>query len=86
MNTNFARPLTATERVITTSDDTKISTVSMGSGTPIVLAHGYALDMHCWNIVADELVARGFKVGSLSESNIKYAPVAPASFLIYSVF
>lgn len=62
MNTDFARPLTATERVITTSDGTKISTVSMGSGTPIVLAHGYALDMHCWNIVADELVARGFKV------------------------
>ena len=34
----------------------------MGSGTPVVLAHGYAVDMHCWNLVADELVARGYQV------------------------
>lgn len=62
MTVDYAKPLTAVEHVITTSDGTKISTISMGSGTPIVLAHGFAVDMHCWNIVADELVQRGYKV------------------------
>lgn len=62
MTVDYAKPLTAVERVITTSDGMKISTVSLGSGTPVVLAHGYAVDMHCWNLVADELVARGYQV------------------------
>ena len=62
MSIDFARPLAATERVITTSDGTKISTVSLGSGTPVVLAHGYAVDMHCWNLVAEDLVGRGYQV------------------------
>lgn len=34
----------------------------MGSGTPVVLAHGFGLDMHCWNVVADDLVSKGLKV------------------------
>jgi pimeloyl-ACP methyl ester carboxylesterase len=34
----------------------------MGSGTPVVLAHGFAIDMHCWNVIADDLVGKGFKV------------------------
>ncbi len=62
MTVDYAKTLTAAERVITTSDGTKISTITMGSGTPVVLAHGYAVDMHCWNLVADELVARGYQV------------------------
>ena len=56
MITDFAKPLNASERVITTGDGTRISSVSMGSDTPIVLAHGYASDMHCWNVVGGEFV------------------------------
>ncbi len=62
MTVDYAKPLTAVERVITTGDGTKISTITMGSGTPVVLAHGYAVDMHCWNLIAEELVARGYQV------------------------
>jgi pimeloyl-ACP methyl ester carboxylesterase len=59
---NYSQQLTAPERVVTTEDGAKISTVSLGTGTPVVLAHGYAVDMHCWNVIADDLVRRGFKV------------------------
>jgi pimeloyl-ACP methyl ester carboxylesterase len=62
MTTDYQRPLAATERIITSNDGTRLSTVSMGSGTPVVLAHGFAIDMHCWNVIADDLVGRGFKV------------------------
>lgn len=62
MTTDFARPLPAVERIITTDDGTRLSTVAMGSGTPIVLAHGFGVDMHSWNVVAENLVNRGLKV------------------------
>lgn len=62
MRTDFARPLVGKEVIVTSTDGTKIRTVTMGSGTPIVLAHGYAVDMHCWNVVAEDLVQRNFKV------------------------
>lgn len=62
MANEFRRPLSAVERVITTDDGTQLSTVSMGSGTPVVLAHGFALDMHGWNVIAEDLVRRGFRV------------------------
>lgn len=62
MANDFRRPLSAVERVITTDDGTQLSTVSMGSGTPVVLAHGFALDMHGWNVIAEDLVRRGFRV------------------------
>ena len=62
MSTDFARPLVGKEVIVTSTDGTKIRTVSMGLGTPIVLAHGYAVDMHCWNVVAEDLVQRNFKV------------------------
>lgn len=62
MANDFRRPLSAVERVITTDDGTRLSTVSMGSGTPVVLAHGFALDMHGWNVIAEDLVRRGFRV------------------------
>lgn len=58
----FQRPLSAAERVITTDDGTRLSTVAMGSGTPVVLAHGFAVDMHEWNVIAEDLVRCGFKV------------------------
>ncbi len=57
--------------MITTSDGTKISTASMGSGTPIVLAHGYASDMNCWNIVANELVVVGTKGVKPTEAHMR---------------
>jgi pimeloyl-ACP methyl ester carboxylesterase len=62
MMTDYQRPLTAVERIVTSNDGTRLSTVSMGSGTPVVLAHGFAIDMHCWNVIADDLVGKGFKV------------------------
>jgi non-heme chloroperoxidase len=60
--TLYARPLVGEEKVITTGDGAQIHTIAAGSGTPIVLAHGYAVDMHCWNLVAESLVARNYKV------------------------
>jgi pimeloyl-ACP methyl ester carboxylesterase len=65
MTINYSQPLNGTERVITSTDGTKISTVAMGSDTSdkvVVLAHGYAVDMNCWNIIATDLVQRGYKV------------------------
>lgn len=62
MLNDFKRPLAAAERVIITDDGTRLSTVSMGSGTPVVLAHGFAIDMHEWNVIAEDLVRRGFRV------------------------
>jgi pimeloyl-ACP methyl ester carboxylesterase len=62
MANEFRRPLSAVERVITTDDGTQLGTVAMGSGTPVVLAHGFALDMHGWNVIAEDLVRRGFRV------------------------
>jgi non-heme chloroperoxidase len=62
MLNDLKRPLAAAERVITTDDGTRLSTVSMGSGTPVVLAHGFAIDMHEWNVIAEDLVRRGFRV------------------------
>jgi pimeloyl-ACP methyl ester carboxylesterase len=56
------RPLAASERIVLTDDGTRLSTVSMGAGTPVVLAHGFAVDMHCWNVMGEQLVTRGFKV------------------------
>ena len=62
MTIDYQRPLAAPERIVTSNDGTRLSTVSMGSGTPVVLAHGFGLDMHCWNVIADDLVSKGFKV------------------------
>ena len=62
MTIDYQRPLAAPERIVTSNDGTRLSTVSMGSGTPVVLAHGFGIDMHCWNVIADDLVSKGFKV------------------------
>jgi pimeloyl-ACP methyl ester carboxylesterase len=62
MTIDYQRPLAAPERIVISNDGTRLSTVSMGSGTPVVLAHGFGLDMHCWNVVADDLVSKGLKV------------------------
>lgn len=62
MTIDYQRPMAAPERIVTSNDGTRLSTVSMGSGTPVVLAHGFGIDMHCWNVIADHLVSKGFKV------------------------
>ncbi len=58
----YAEPIPGTFETVTTADGTSINTVSLGSGSPVVLAHGYAFDMHGWNIVAAGLVERGHRV------------------------
>lgn len=46
------------------SDGTRILSTVSGSGTKgdVVLAHGYAVDRHCWNLIASELAGRGHRV------------------------
>ena len=62
MSNVFERLLPADEHIVTTKDGAQLSTAVMGSGTPVVLAHGFGLNMHCWNVMAEDLVNRGFKV------------------------
>lgn len=62
MATDYAQHLVGDEQVVVTADGTRISAISMGTGTPVVLAHGYAVDRDCWNVVAAELVQRGYRV------------------------
>lgn len=58
----YSAPLTGEERWVTSSDGARIKAVQVGQGVPVVLAHGYAVDRHEWNIIAGELVRRNFKV------------------------
>lgn len=62
MTNIYAEPIPGTYETVTTADGTAINTVSLGSGSPVVLAHGYAFDMHGWNLVAAGLVERGHRV------------------------
>ncbi|MGA1747947.1 MAG: alpha/beta fold hydrolase, partial [Ilumatobacteraceae bacterium] len=62
MTNVLVRPLPADEHIVMTADGAQLSTASMGSGTPVVLAHGFGLNMHGWNVMAEDLVERGFKV------------------------
>ena len=62
MTNVFARPLSADERIIATADGAQLCTATIGSGPPVVLAHGFGLNMHCWNVMAEDLVERGFTV------------------------
>ncbi|MGD9956688.1 MAG: alpha/beta fold hydrolase [Candidatus Nanopelagicales bacterium] len=55
-------PLAGEVRVVTTADGTRLHTVSAGDGPTVVLAHGFAIDSDEWNVVADSLVARGFRI------------------------
>lgn len=58
----YSSPLTGDERWVTSPDGARIKAVQLGEGIPVVLAHGYAVDRHEWNIIAGELVRRNFKV------------------------
>ena len=58
----YLAPLQGVTETVTTSDGTQLNTRSAGSGTPIVFAHGYAVDMNEWNIIGVDLVNRGYRV------------------------
>lgn len=60
----YLAPVAGTETVIERPDGTRILSTVSGSGTKgdVVLAHGYAVDRHCWNIIASELAGRGHRV------------------------
>ena len=62
MTVDYAAPLTGDELVVTSADGARIHTVSVGSGPAVVLAHGFAIDMHEWNLIAADLVGRGHRV------------------------
>ena len=65
----YLAPVTGTETVIERPDGTRILSTVSGSGTngDVVLAHGYAIDRHCWNIIASELAGRGYRVISFDQ-------------------
>lgn len=50
--------------LIETSDRARLATVTNGSGPVIVLGHGWTSDMRSWRLVADRLVAAGWRVVS----------------------
>ena len=62
MTNIYAEPIVGELQTITAADGASINTLSVGEGSPVVLAHGYAIDMRCWNIVAAGLVERGHRV------------------------
>ena len=62
MTNIYAEPIAGQLEIVTASDGASINTLSVGEGSPVVLAHGYAFDMRCWNIVAAGLVERGHRV------------------------
>lgn len=65
----YLAPVTGTETVIERPDGTRILSTVSGSGTKgdVVLAHGYAINRHCWNIIASELAGRGHRVISFDQ-------------------
>lgn len=62
MATKYSAPFAGEARTIPTPDGGQLHTVSAGSGTPIVFAHGYAVDLDEWNLIGAALVERGYRV------------------------
>ena len=50
------------ETAITRPDGTVLRALVAGEGPTVVLAHGYSVTLSEWNVVWDELCARGFRV------------------------
>ena len=65
----YLAPVTGTETVIERPDGTRLLSTVSGSGNKgdVVLAHGYAVDRHCWNVIASELAGRGYRVISFDQ-------------------
>ncbi len=62
MTVDVRSPLQGQARTITTADGTQIHTVSAGDGPTVVLAHGFAISLDEWNVIAEALVASGHRV------------------------
>lgn len=60
----YLAQVSGTEVVVERPDGTRILSTVSGSGNKgdVVLAHGYAVDRHCWNIIASELAGLGYRV------------------------
>jgi pimeloyl-ACP methyl ester carboxylesterase len=50
------------EVTITRPDGTVLRALTAGDGPPVVLVHGYTVTVAEWNVVWDDLLARGFRV------------------------
>jgi non-heme chloroperoxidase len=48
--------------IITREDGTRLFAISSGNGPTVVLAHGFAISLLEWNIIAEQLVAHGCRV------------------------
>jgi non-heme chloroperoxidase len=46
---------------VTTADGTRLRTVKSGSGQPVLFVHGYGAGLVEWNVIWDELVAKGYQ-------------------------
>ncbi len=53
---------TGDELFITTTDGTKIRTLSAGVGDTVVLAHGFGGSIHDWNLIMPKLTKAGYHV------------------------
>jgi non-heme chloroperoxidase len=60
---------------IMTDDSTMLQAISAGTGTPIVLAHGFGGSMRNWNLVFDQLVSEGYQVITFSQRGHKESTV-----------
>jgi len=59
---DYTRPLGGEEKQVRSRDGAMLSSVALGSGQPVVLAHGYASEKNHWNVLAEALLARNFQV------------------------
>lgn len=55
-------PFPGDEYYLETSDGTKLRTMSEGSGSPVVFAHGYGVTSSEWNLIAERLWPTGRRV------------------------
>ena len=62
MDVDYSASMQGTASFVTSADGARIHCVSAGSGQPIVLAHGFAIDKNEWNVIAADLVSRGHQV------------------------
>ena len=60
---DYSAPLIGDERIIDRPDGTQLRTVAAGDGArTVLLAHGYGFGAEEWNLIAGDLVERGYRV------------------------
>jgi pimeloyl-ACP methyl ester carboxylesterase len=62
MASDYDAPVPGDERVVESYDGARLLTVASGEGPAVVLAHGFGVDRDEWNVVASQLLERGFRV------------------------